>query len=52
MPRGGYWCRPVKRVAWTLVLAVAFVPLVLLLSLFVAGIFARIWWRVLRELWR
>lgn len=40
------------RVAWTVVIAVAFFPCVLLLSLCVAGIFTRFWWLVLRELWR
>lgn len=40
------------RAVATAVMALAFVPCVLLLSLCVAGIFTRFWWLVLRELWR
>jgi hypothetical protein len=42
----------VLKVAISAAMAVAFVPVVFLLALAVAGCFARFWWRVLREVWR
>jgi hypothetical protein len=34
------------------VMALAFLPLVVLIALGAAGWFSRIWWRALREVWR
>lgn len=41
-----------SRAVATAVMALAFVPLVFLLALGAAGWFSRLWWRVLREVWR